>query len=212
MNQTAKHPFAFVRGLRKTPYFAAIAAGLLTLSACGATSSAPQTPPLEGASIGGDFALINSGGQSVSWDDFAGQHRIVYFGFTYCPDICPTDMQRMAQGLQIFSEADPQAAANIQPIFITIDPERDTPEVVGEFTSAFSDDIIGLTGSPDAIKAAADAFKVYYSRGQDTPGDGYLMDHSSIVYLFGPTGEPLATLPTDKGPEAVAAELARWVS
>jgi protein SCO1/2 len=155
---------------------------------------------------------VNKDGQTVHWADFAGKYRIVYFGFTYCPDICPTDVGRMVHGLNAFAKAHPDLAAKVQPIFISIDPERDTPQVVGEFAAAFSDNLIGLTGTPEQVKAAADTFRVFYSRGEDTPGGGYLMDHSAIVYLFGPDGEPLATLPTDQGADAVAAELAKWVS
>jgi protein SCO1 len=83
---------------------------------------------------------------------------------------------------------------------------------VGEFAAAFSPDIIGLTGTPDQIAAAAKAFRVFYARGEAIEGGGYLVDHSNIVYLFGPAGEPLATLPVDQGGEAVAAELRKWVS
>lgn len=188
-------------------------AAALALVACqpGAPEAAGE-PPLAGADIGGPFELVNKDGETVRWADFDGQYRMVYFGFTYCPDICPTDVQRMIQGYKKLAETQPEAAAKIQPIFISVDPERDTPEIVGEFASAFSDDLIGLTGTPEQVKAAADNFRVFYSRGEDTPGGGYLMDHSAIVYLFGPDGEPLATLPTDQGGDAVAAELAKWVS
>ena len=190
-----------------------IAALTLSLAAC---NSGPVQPPLDqaplaGAAIGGDFTLTSQSGEKVSWSDFAGQHRIVYFGFAYCPDICPTDLSRTAQGLRLYAKKHPELAATIQPIFITIDPERDTPEVVGEFIGDFSDDLIGLTGTPEEIKQAADAFKVFYARGEDTADGAYLMDHSNITYLFGPQGQPLATLPTDLGPEAIAAELEKWV-
>ncbi len=136
---------------------------------------------------------------------------MIYFGYAYCPDVCPTDMQRTAQGIREFAKSNADAATKIQAAFITIDPERDTPEVVGEFTSAFSDDIIGLTGSPEAIKAAADAFRVYFKKGEMSEGGGYLVDHTNIVYLFDPEGEPLAMLPTREGADAVAAELGKWV-
>jgi protein SCO1 len=113
--------------------------------------------------------------------------------------------------------SDPAKAAKIQPIFITVDPERDTQKVVGEFAAAFSPDIIGLTGTPAQIAATAKAFKVFYQKGEPVEGKsggggGYLVDHSNIVYLFGPKGEPLATLPVDLGADAVAAELGKWVS
>lgn len=198
--------------IANTPRFALAAAFMLALAGCSFEATAPAEPPLAGATIGGEFELTGSDGETVRWGDFAGQYRIVYFGFTYCPDICPTDVQRMTQGLRQFSQDAPERAAKIQPIFITIDPERDTPEIVDEFTSAFSDDLIGLTGTPEQIKAAADTFRVFYSKGEETESGGYLMDHSNITYLFGPTGEPIATLPTDEGADAVTAELDTWVS
>lgn len=183
------------------------------LSACSpSTPEQAAEPPLAGADIGGPFELVGSDGETVRWSDFDGQYRIVYFGFTFCPDICPTDTQRTAQGLEMFAEKYPERAEAIQAMFISIDPARDTPEKVGEYAAAFSERFIGLTGSEEQVKAAADAFRVFYTRGQDTPGGGYLMDHSRIVYLFGPTGEPLATLPADEGAESVAAELEKWVS
>lgn len=188
-----------------------IAATLLALGACDSPAPLAEAP-LAGASIGGPFELVNSGGETVRWEDFSGKYRIVYFGFTYCPDICPTDVQRLMQGYNKFADDAPELAEKITPIFISVDPERDTPEVVGEFTAAFSDDLIGLTGTPEQVKQAASNFRVFYSRGEDTPGGGYLVDHSAIAYLFGPDGEPIATLPTDQGAEAVAAELAKWVS
>lgn len=195
------------------PTTALIPALALMLAACGDASG--QLPldnaPLAGAAIGGDFMLTSQDGKAVRWSDFAGKHRIVYFGFAYCPDICPTDLSRTTQGLKLYAKKHPELASQIQPIFITIDPERDTPQVVGEFVGNFSDDMIGLTGTPEQTKQAADAFKVFYAKGEVQDGDAYLMDHSNVTYLFGPDGQPLATLPTDLGPEAVAAELEKWV-
>jgi protein SCO1/2 len=184
----------------------------LLLSACNMSAAAPAEPPLAGATIGGDFALTNSEGETVRWDDFDGQYRIVYFGYAYCPDICPTDMQRTVQGLNQFAKDEPELAAKIQPIFITIDPERDTQEVVGEFTNAFSEDLIGLTGSEEEIADAAAKFGVYYTKLDETALGSYLMDHSRIVFLFGPAGEPIAMLPADVGADAVTQELAKWVT
>lgn len=189
----------------------AMMAAALALAGC-APAAPSAEPPLAGASIGGDFALTASDGRTVTWDDFAGKYRVVYFGYAFCPDVCPTDMQRVAQGLKMLKATDADKAAKIQPIFITIDPERDTAKVVGEFAAAFSPDIIGLTGTPEQIAAAASAFKIFYAKGAPVEGGGYLVDHSNIVYLFGPEGEPLATLPVDQGGKAVAAELDRWVS
>jgi protein SCO1/2 len=185
----------------------------LALALAGCSGAAPrEEPPLAGASIGGDFTLTNSKGEIVRWGDFAGKYRVVYFGYTFCPDICPTDMQRVAQGLKELKAQDPAKAGKIVPIFITVDPERDTQAVVGEFAAAFSPDIVGLTGTPAQIEEAAKAFKIYHAKGEAQPGGGYLVDHSSVVYLFGPDGAPIATLPADQGGKAVAAELDRWVS
>ena len=183
----------------------------LALAGCNSQSQPTmQEAPLAGAAIGGDFELLDKSGETVRWADFAGKYRIVYFGYAFCPDVCPQDVAKMIRGLKLYADSEPELAAQIQPIFITIDPERDTPQVVGEFAVAFSNDLIGLTGTPEQIEQAADAFRVYYARGEEND-DFYLMDHSAITYLFGPQGEPIATLPTDKGPQAVADELAKWV-
>lgn len=211
MNIESNPPFASAKRAFLAPFIAALVTATLALSGCGMGEVDYGEPPLTGADIGGDFALTDKTGETVRWSDFEGQYRIVYFGFAYCPDICPTDMQRTAQGLATFAKEAPELAANIQPIFITIDPERDTPEVVGEFAAAFSDDLLGLTGTPEQIADAASKFRVFYARGEDSEAGGYLMDHSRIVYLFGKNGEPLATLPADENADAVAIELAKWV-
>ena len=184
----------------------------LALAGCGDNSPAP---PLEGASIGGAFTLVDKTGKQVRWSDFQGQYRIVYFGYTFCPDACPMDVQAMTAGLRAFERASPERAARVQPIFISIDPARDTPQAVGEFAEAFHPRLIGLTGTPEQVAGAAKAFAAYYAKGEESAG-GYLMDHSRAAYLMGPRGEPIALLPVDKGPAkeaaaAVAAELEKWV-
>jgi protein SCO1/2 len=190
--------------------FIGVCLSLALLAGC--SGNAP--PPLEGAAIGGPFELVDSHGKTVRWSDFDGKYRMIYFGYTYCPDVCPLDVQRMMQGYAKFKAAEPELAAQVQPIFVSIDPGRDTPAKVGEFTHAFSDDLLGLTGTPEQVDKAADAFKVLHQKVQDAGGDSYLMDHSRIVLLMGRNGEPIAPLPADvaDGGEAVAAELARWVS
>ena len=186
----------------------------LALSGCDAASTGASPtgkPPLEGARIGGPFTLKDKDGKTVRWSDFDGRYRIVYFGYAYCPDVCPFDMQKLMKGFAQFAKAHPDLAQQVQPIFITIDPARDTPKVIGEFTSAFSDRLLGLTGTPKEIDQAAKAFGAYYAKGKVSPGGGYLMDHTRGVYLMGRKGEPIALVPIDAGPEAVAAELARWI-
>lgn len=171
-----------------------------------------EAPPLAGAAIGGPFTLVDSKGDTVRWQDFDGKYRMVYFGYTYCPDVCPYDVQRMMQGYARFKQSEPKLAAEVQPIFISIDPGRDTPQVVGEFTHAFSNDLIGLTGTQTQVDAAAKAFSVYHAKGKVNSAGGYLMDHSRGTYLMGRKGEPIALLPVDAGADAVAAELEKWVS
>jgi len=184
----------------------------LALAACG---SEPPTPPLAGAKIGGPFTLVDKTGKEVRWSDFKGRYRIVYFGYTFCPDACPMDVGTMMAGFRIFEKAHPALARKVQPMFISIDPARDTPQAVGEFTAAFHPRLLGLTGSAEQVDAAAKAFAVYYAKGEESAG-GYLMNHSRAAYLMGPEGEPIALLPVDKDPpkEAaaeVAAELEKWV-
>lgn len=188
-----------------TPLFAV----LLALPAC--TESAPAEPPLAGAAIGGEFTLTGEDGDPVSWSDFEGQYRTVYFGYTYCPDVCPVDTQRAMAGLKIFEKGHPALATKIQPLFISVDPARDTPAVLKEFTANFHPRLLGLTGTKAQIETVTKAFAATYSIGEEQPGGGYLVGHTNITYLFGPEGEPLAILPTDEGPEAVAAELEKWV-
>lgn len=201
------------RGAMPSRPFTVIAAALLplALAACGDADAPSEEPPLAGATIGGDFTLTDQTGKTRRWADFRGRYAMVYFGFTYCPDICPTDMQRSAQGLRRFAAEEPEAAAKVQHIFVSVDPERDTPAVVGEFVSAFGPGIVGLTGTREQVDAAAKAFKIFHSQGAKEPGGAYMANHSNVTYLFDPAGKPIATLPTDQGADAVARELAKWV-
>ncbi|HWU02806.1 MAG TPA: SCO family protein [Novosphingobium sp.] len=184
---------------------------VLATGGCGShQAGSAEQPPLAGAAIGGQFTLVDKTGKTVRWTDMTGHYRIVYFGYTFCPDACPTDMMVAMRGLDIYARQHPQKAANIVPLFISIDPARDTPQVVGEFAAHFSPRLVGLTGSPQQVEQAAKAFAAYYARGKETSG-GYLMDHSRIAYLMAPNGDPITMLPVDKGAEAVAADLDKWV-
>ena len=187
------------------------AACALALSACSQNSQPASPPPLEGADIGGDFTLTGEDGKPVSWGDFGGQYRTIYFGYTFCPDVCPVDVQRAMAVLKQFEKSDPARAAKVQPLFVSVDPARDTPEVLTEFTGAFHPRLIGMTGSKEELDQITKDFAAYYSIGEPNEAGGYLVDHTSITYLFGPEGEPIAILPTDAGPEAVAQELDKWV-
>lgn len=189
----------------------------LFLASCSQEPAGPQLiqpdgpPPLEGASIGGDFTLTGEDGEPVSFSDFDGQYRTIYFGYAFCPDICPTDNQRAMAGLKRFEEDFPELGAKVQPLFVSVDPDRDTTEVLGEFTDAFHPRLIGMTGDPETLKEIAGKFGVFFSVPEDRGDGGYLVDHSGLTLLFGPDGQPLAPLPTDQGPDAVRDELAKWV-
>ena len=170
-----------------------------------------EEPPLKGAAIGGPFSLIDQNGKPVSDSDFAGKYRIMYFGYTYCPDVCPVDLQKTMQGFNLYEKAHPEKAVKVQPIFVTIDPERDTAEVMKQYVAAFHPRLIGLTGSAEQIADVASKFLVLYQKQETEGASEYLMDHSRQAYLMGPQGEPLALLPYDETPQAVADEINRWI-
>ncbi len=162
--------------------------------------------------LGGAFSLLNQTGQRVTEADFAGRHMLVYFGFTNCPHICPAGLQIMAQALDNLAKDAPQKAAAIEPVLITIDPTRDTPEVLGDYVSAFHPRLTGLTGSEEEINAVVKAYKAYTARiADDNSVDGYTMDHSAFFYLMGPDGAFIKHFDSALAPEKMAAQLAHWV-
>lgn len=189
-----------------------IAALAFALAGCGGGTPAKKTladAPLAGASIGGPFTLVDGDGKTVKDTDFAGKYRIMYFGYTFCPDVCPVDVQNIGGAMKLLDKSNPKLSAQIVPVFVTIDPARDTPKVVKEFTSAFYSRMIGLTGTPAQVDAAAKAYRVPYAK-RETPS-GYLMDHGRQAYLIGPKGEPIALLPQEQSPQAIVAEIERWI-
>jgi cytochrome oxidase Cu insertion factor (SCO1/SenC/PrrC family) len=158
--------------------------------------------------VGGPFALIDHNGKPRSERDFRGKLMLIYFGFTYCPDICPTDLQNIGLALDQLGAA----GENVQPLFMTVDPERDTPEHLKDYVPLFHPRLIGLTGEPAAIRAAADAYKVYYARVPSQRGDDYTVDHSSFIYLMGADGQYLGFFPPGTSPERIAETLKRYVA
>jgi protein SCO1/2 len=195
---------------RPRPILASLVMVLLAL--LGACSGTTDAPPLQGAAIGGPFALTDQNGHTVRDTDFAGRYRLIYFGYSFCPDVCPTDLQAIGQGLSRFEKKAPERAMKVQPIFITVDPERDTPPVLKEYVAAFHPRLIGLTGSPAQIAAVSKAYGVYSAKQQGSgKARGYLVDHSRQAILFGPEGEPMVLVPQDEGAAAIAAALDTWV-
>lgn len=134
--------------------------------------------------IGGPFELVDHTGRTVTQADFAGKYMLVYFGFTYCADVCPAELQVMSSALDSLGDK----ARQVQPLFISIDPERDTPENMAAYVEHFHERLVGLTGTPEQIREAATAYKVYYKKVQGSGGADYLMDHTDIVYLMDPDG------------------------
>ncbi len=193
----------------------------LALAGCGQENSQPplSQAPLAGAKIGGAFTLTDQDGKPRSYAEFDGKYRIVYFGYTNCPDICTPDMQNLMAGLKQFEKTHPDLADKVQPIFITVDPKRDTPGILKQFVSAFHPRLIGLTGSETQITEAAQAFAVHFEKVEGSSPEAYLMSHSQTPYLMGPDGKPLALLPADRpdseanegDAKLVAADLATWV-
>jgi protein SCO1/2 len=186
-----------------------LAAAFSGLAACQAD---PGPPPLAGARMGGPFTLTDQNGRRVSSDALAGKYRIVYFGYTFCPDVCPVDMALITAAMRQFEQSDRARADRVVPLFITTDPARDTPEVLREFASRFHPRTVALTGTPDEIGRVAHAFGISAMRRETAPGaDNYLIDHSRMAVLYGPQGEPIAILPHDQGPGAIVEALEKWV-
>jgi len=165
-------------------------------------NAAPSLPP-EGTPIGGAFTLIGPDGKTVHNTDYLGKYLLIYFGYTYCPDMCPTGLQSIAHAMDLLGTS----SAHVQPLFITIDPARDTSEKLKEYTANFHPKIIGLTGTDSQIQAAAKAYQVYYAKGEKVDGDDYLMDHSSLIYLMDPQGNFIRTFNEDAAPEDITKSL-----
>jgi protein SCO1/2 len=156
------------------------------------------------ALVGGPFSLIDQDGRRVTEKDFLGKYILVFFGYTYCPDICPTELQVISAALD---QMGPEAG-RIQPIFVSIDPARDTPEVLKAYVANFGPRLIGLTGSPEEVAAIAKAYRAYYAKaGNGSTATDYLMDHSSIIYLMGPDGRFVKHMPYTTDAAKLATEL-----
>jgi protein SCO1 len=157
------------------------------------------------ANIGGPFTLENGDGQTVTDKTFQGEYMLVYFGYTYCPDVCPTTLQSIANAVDKLGEK----ASKIVPIFITVDPWRDKPAVVKRYAAAFSPRLVGLTGTPQEIAKVEREYRVYAAK-RDSGNGQYSMDHSAVIYLMGPDGRFIAPV-AEASPEQMAAAIRRLV-
>ena len=160
-----------------------------------------RLPP--GAELGGAFHLVDQDGTAVSDATYAGKFMLIYFGFTFCPDVCPTELQAMATAIDDLGSP----GEMVQPILISIDPERDRPEQLKQYVASFHPRLVGLTGSGEAIAAAAKAYRVYYAKGPVDADGNYVMDHTSFVYLMGPDGKLRSVFRAGAAPEVMAGEI-----
>lgn len=191
-----------------------ISAACLAFTA-GAVYVLVAVPEAVEAPMIGRFTLTGADGQPVTEAAFEGRYMLVYFGYTFCPDVCPTELAKMAAALDLFAQADPARAAKVVPIFVSVDPGRDTPERLKEYAELFHPRLIAMTGTADQIRAVANTYKVYYARvypeGGPTGGDDYLMDHSSQIFLMGPDAEYITHFPSSMTAQSIADALAREV-
>ncbi len=191
---------------RRTTFIAVVTALLAVVALAGLGYSFLMRPPGPAAGsgeaeIGGAFTLTDQNGERVSDADFRGKYMLIYFGYTYCPDVCPTELQVMSAALD---EIGP-AAQKVQPLFITVDPERDTAAQLSDYMGNFHEAFLGLTGTPEEIAKAAKAYRVYYEKVEDSSSTvGYLMDHSSFVYLMGPDGKFIKVFSYGTSPDDMA--------
>lgn len=156
--------------------------------------------------IGGPFELVDGDGRPVTDRNFRGKWMLVYFGFTHCPDACPLGLQNMAAARDLLGPAGDQVAL----VFITLDPERDTPEVMRDYASAFDTSVAALTGSPEQVAKVAKEYRVYYAKAPMKDG-GYSVDHTSIVYAMDPQGRFAANFTHETPPEQIAARLQKLI-
>lgn len=156
--------------------------------------------------IGGPFELVNAQGQTVTDKDVITEPSLLYFGYTFCPDVCPLDTSRNAEAIDILEER----GKIVTPVFISIDPKRDTPEAVGDFAGNLHERMIGLTGSPEQVKAASKAYKTYY-KAHDEDDEYYLVDHSTFSYLVLPERGFVEFFKRDISPEQMADQIGCFV-
>ena len=183
-----------------------VAAGALLALAVRETPRGAAGTALASA-IGGPFRLIDQNGKAVSDADLKGKWQLIFFGYTHCPDACPTALNEIALALDQLGEK----RSDIAVVFITVDPERDTPEVMKSYVQSFDAPIIALTGSADAVAQAAKAYRVYYAKHPRGDGD-YDMDHSAVIYVMNPEGRFTATFTPDSTADAIAQRLQKLIS
>jgi protein SCO1 len=185
----------------------ALAAASLA-AACGPKQRSTPAESSTGPTIGGPFTLVNQDGASVTEKELEGHWSAIYFGFTYCPDVCPTSLMTLADGLEKLGRKGDQ----VRTYLISVDPERDTPQAMKAYIAnpAFPRNLVGLTGTPEQVAAAAKAYRMYYKK--DGEGDDYLVNHQSIIYLMNPKGELARPLTGALKPDEIAQQISDAMS
>jgi len=159
-------------------------------------------------SIGGPFTLTNHKGETVTDVSFHGRYMLVFFGYGFCPDVCPTELANLAAAMDYLGPA----ADKVQPVFITVDPARDTPEYLAQYVAHFHPKLVGLTGTESEIRKVAKSYRVFYAKAPSEKSDEYLVDHSSFVYLMGPDGSYVAMFRHQTDPKEMANAVASFVA
>lgn len=187
-------------------FLGVFAGAALLLAGCdfGARAPAFKSTDVTGAEMRPAFRLVDHTGTPRTLEDFRGKAVVVFFGFTHCPDVCPTTLAQMALALKQLPE---DQARRVQVLFITVDPERDTPEVLARYVPAFHPGFLGLTGEPEAIAEAARSFKVFYQKVPGQRPGGYTLDHSAGTFVFDPQGRLRLYVSHGQGPEVLAHDL-----
>lgn len=165
--------------------------------------------------IGGPFELVDHEGRPVTNETFGGRYRLVFFGYTFCPDICPTKLTEITLALDAFARTSPARAEKVVPVFISVDPERDTVDALREYRRHFHPRLVALTGTGEQIRAVTRAYKAYFNKiypdAKSRETNEYLIDHSSYVYLMGPDGRYLTHFTSGTTPAQMAERLAEYV-
>lgn len=151
--------------------------------------------------VGGPFTLVSQSGEAVTEKTFRGEFLLVFFGYTFCPDVCPTTLAQVSQALDLLGDD----VERVRPLFITVDPARDTPQVLADYLGHFHPRILGLTGTPEQIAAVAKAYRAYYAKAPgEVDDDSYLMDHSALLYLMAPDGRYITAFSPETPPDELA--------
>ncbi|MBK3404304.1 SCO family protein [Methylorubrum populi] len=185
---------------------AAFVAGLVAISVALVMTLVPQHPQSGPSGIGGPFTLVDQNGATVSERDFAGKPYLMFFGFTHCPDVCPTTLQQISDVLAALGPK----ADTLKVAFVSVDPERDTPESLKTYLSSFDPRIVGLTGSPEQVAAAIKTFRAY-AKKVPSPGGDYTMEHTALVYLMDARNGFVGAVNLNRPATETAAELSKRI-